>query len=73
MRATSPGRTTERVQAPERVSLHIQPGQTISEIHMDAWRVDVSCPEDRDHAERLLQKVPDVAEKDGTDAEAPAA
>ena len=63
----------EEYKLPGVVNLHIQPGRTINEIHMDAWRVDVSCIEDRDHAERLLQNVPDVAEEDSTDAEAPAA
>ena len=39
------------------IDLLIKSGRTIDAIRMDGWRIDVGYPEDRDEAERRLQKL----------------
>lgn len=46
----------------EAIDLLIRSGRTIDAIRMDGWRVDVGYPEDRDHAEALLNGELDPSE-----------
>ncbi|KAB1194254.1 NTP transferase domain-containing protein [Haloferax sp. MBLA0076] len=40
----------------EAIDLLIRSGRTIDAIRLDGWRLDIGYPEDRDEAERRLQK-----------------
>ena len=40
----------------EAIDLLIQSGRTIDAIPLDGWRMDIGYPEDRDDAEKRLQK-----------------
>ena len=40
----------------EAIDLLIQSGRTIDAIGLDGWRIDIGYPEDRDEAEKRLQK-----------------
>lgn len=41
---------------PDAIDLLIQSGRTIDAIRMDGWRIDIGYPEDREKAERRLEK-----------------
>jgi glucose-1-phosphate thymidylyltransferase len=48
----------------EAIDLLIQSGRTIDAVELDGWRIDIGYPEDRDEAEKRLQKAdPPTAEQ----------
>lgn len=47
----------------EAIDLLIQSGRTIDAVRMDGWRVDIGYPEDREKAERLIQRTTPTPEQ----------